>query len=60
MDLKPFMKKYLDDVLVVAGCLAIIGATFLWSVVAGLYVVGLSLIGAGVVVRYERKRGEKK
>lgn len=43
------MKKYLDDLLVLCGCLLILAATYLLCPIAALYVAGVMLIIAGVI-----------
>ena len=40
--------KYLEDILIVGGLVSIITASFLWSAVAGVYVLGGSMLGLGV------------
>ena len=40
--------KYLEDILIVGGLISIITASFLWSVIAGVYVLGSCLFGLGV------------
>jgi hypothetical protein len=42
--------KYLEEVLYLSGCLLIVAATALLSWIAALYVVGVMLILAGVLV----------
>jgi hypothetical protein len=44
------MGKYLDDLLVVAGCGLVVYATYLLSGIAALYVGGFSLIALGIIV----------
>jgi hypothetical protein len=47
---KSFFGKYLEEVLYLSGCLLIVAATALLSWIAALYVVGVMLILAGVLV----------
>lgn len=42
------MKKYLDDILILLGLGAIIGATYMLSTIAGIYTTGAALLGLGV------------
>ena len=42
------MKKYLDDLFILAGCGLVIFATAKWSEIAALYVSGVLLIGFGI------------
>jgi uncharacterized membrane protein len=47
------MKKYIEDILLISGSVAVITATFLitvvtWNCVAGLYVLGAFLLAFGV------------
>ena len=52
------MKKYFDDILILAGCGLVIYATSLLSGIAALYVAGFMLIGLGVLVALGDRRGE--
>jgi hypothetical protein len=45
-----FFRKYLDDLLVLAGCGCILYATSLWSRMAFWYLAGLFLIGFGFMI----------
>lgn len=47
--MRAFLRKHLDDVLVPLGLGFLVFATFLWSVVAGFYAVGVALIVIGVL-----------
>lgn len=47
--MKAFLSNYLEEVLYLSGCLLIVLATALLSVIAALYVVGVMLIIAGVL-----------
>jgi hypothetical protein len=47
---KTFLRKHLDDVLILAGAGLVVYATALLSAIAALYVGGLLLIAAGVLV----------
>ena len=40
--------KYIEDILILSGLFFITTASFLWSVVAGVYVLGGCLFGLGV------------
>jgi len=40
--------KYIEDILIISGLLLIIIATFLISVIAGIYLLGLVLFGLGI------------
>jgi hypothetical protein len=51
--------RYLDDVLVVLGCILIVGATASWSLLAAVYVAGGILILAGIVVSMAERLGPK-
>ena len=53
------MGKYLDDILVILGCICLVVATALWSEIGAFYVSGVLLIGGGVVVGLGDKRGKK-
>ena len=45
-----WLAKYLEDLLVVLGCLCILYGLSLWSVIVTWIVGGLMLAGAGVVI----------
>ena len=40
--------KYIEDILILGGLACIVRATFLWSEIAGIYALGVSLFGLGV------------
>ena len=40
--------KYLDDILIFGGITAIVTATFLLHVIAGIYVLGASMLALGI------------
>jgi hypothetical protein len=40
--------KYLDDILILGGITAIVTATFLLHTVAGIYVLGASMLALGI------------
>jgi hypothetical protein len=48
--MKTFLRKHLDDMLIAAGAGLIISATALLSGIAALYVGGVFLIAAGVLI----------
>ncbi len=53
MPLKKFMRRYIDDVLIIGGMVAITAATFLLSPVAALYVFGgFSLASGAYIARH--------
>lgn len=50
--------KYIEDILIFGGLVLTIIATFLWSKIAGLYVLGGCLFGLGVYfAKYPLKKG---
>ena len=52
------MKNYLDDVLVIIGCLVLLFATYQLSLIAFWYLLGVLLIGAGITIGIsERRKG---
>lgn len=52
-----FIKKYIEDMLVLSGLTIIVIATFLLSTIAGLYCLGGSLFGLGIYfTRYPFKK----
>lgn len=53
------MGKYLDDVLIFAGCGLIVYATYLLSGIAAMYVGGFLLIVLGILVGISGKRVDK-
>jgi hypothetical protein len=48
IQLKKFIIKYLEDILIMSGLLIIVTATFLISSIFGMYVLGLILFSLGV------------
>lgn len=46
--LKAFITKYLEDLLILSGLIIIIKATFLLSLIAGMYCLGLILLVLGI------------
>ena len=55
------MKNYIEDVLIIAGLTVIVYATFLWSVVGGLYCLGAALLGVGIfLAKFPLSGGKKK
>ena len=48
--MKTFLRKHLDDVLILAGAGLVVYATWVLSWVAALYVAGALLIAAGVLI----------
>ena len=55
--MKNIMTKYMEDILILSGLLIIIIATFLISIIAGLYITGITLFGLGVYFsKYPLKR----
>ena len=54
------MGKYIEDILIILGAAVIAGATFMLSVVAGLYASGVILVLLGVgLAKYAGKKGGK-
>jgi hypothetical protein len=47
--MKTFLQNHLDDVLITAGAVVIIYATYLLNTIAALYVLGVFLIAVGVL-----------
>jgi len=45
-----FIKRFIDDLLVVAGCVAILVGLAQWNLVITWVVAGLMLIGWGVLI----------
>ena len=43
-----FIGKYIEDILIVSGLFFIVAATFMLSVIAGLYCLGATLLGLGI------------
>ena len=53
-----FITKYIEDALIFSGLAVIVTATFLWSSIAGIYTIGVCLLGLGVwFARNPVKRG---
>jgi len=48
--MKKFLRRYIDDVLLLAGCGCILIGLALWSPIATWIVAGLMLIGYGVLI----------
>ena len=48
--MKIYLRKNLDDVLLIAGCILIAVGVALWSIPAALIVAGAELIGFGFLV----------
>jgi hypothetical protein len=44
------MKRNLDDILLIAGCICIVTGVALWSIPAALIVAGIALIALGFLV----------
>lgn len=58
--MKKFLTDYIEDICIFAGLVVIIVATFLISTIAGMYVLGVSLVLLGAYfTRYPLKRGDK-
>jgi hypothetical protein len=58
--LRKFFARYIDDVLIIGGMVAITAATFLLSPVAALYVLGVFLLMSGAyIARHPPKDGGK-
>jgi len=54
------IKKYLGDVMVVTGAGVLVYATWQWSSIAGWYVLGVMVMGAGIIYEMAAmKRGTK-
>lgn len=53
------MRKYFDDILVTAGSLLIVYATYRISLTAALYVAGFLLILFGILIGISWKKVEK-
>lgn len=51
------MKKYLDDFLLIVGCIFIVTGVALWSIPAALIVAGAVLIGFGFLVGKKMANG---
>ena len=43
-----FLRKYIEDILILGGLAVIVGTTFFISMVIGFYVLGSALVGVGV------------
>ena len=43
-----FINQYLEDILIISGLAFIVKATFLLSKIAGLYCIGVFLLGLGI------------
>lgn len=43
-----FIKKFIEDILILGGLTVIVIATFLLSKIAGLYCLGVVLLGVGI------------
>ncbi|MDT8717612.1 hypothetical protein IAI10_13145 [Clostridium sp. 19966] len=43
-----FMKKYIEDILILSGLILIVNATFLLSKIAGFYCMGFILLALGI------------
>lgn len=53
------MKRYFGDCLVIAGAGVLVYATFMWSNLAGWYVLGSLLVVGGIIVELAGyKRGK--
>jgi hypothetical protein len=48
--MRKFIENYLEDALVLAGCLAVLIGLSLWNTVVTLVVAGAMLIGLGLLV----------
>jgi hypothetical protein len=58
LHLVAFIASFMEDICIFSGLGFITGATFLWSKIAGYYVLGLCLLGVGVyLARNPIKRG---
>lgn len=52
------VSRYSGDALVLAGAVAIVYATSLWSVIAGWYAAGIMLVACGVLIEVSSRGGE--
>jgi len=53
--------KYIEDILIIGGLAFIVIATFLWSMIGGIYAAGCCLLGLGVFfAKYPAGRGRNK
>lgn len=52
-----WLNLYLDDILIFGGLACIVGATFLLSKIAGLYVLGVCLLLLGIFVATHPSEG---
>jgi hypothetical protein len=43
-----FIIKYIEDILILCGLAVIVATTFLLSTIAGLYILGVVLLGLGI------------
>lgn len=43
-----FLRKYIEDILILGGLAVIVGTTFFINMIIGFYVLGSVLIGVGV------------
>lgn len=58
--MKKFIANYIEDILIFSGLVVITVATFLLSVIAGLYVLGALLVALGCyLAKYPIKGGDK-
>lgn len=48
MGVSKIIEKYIDDVLILGGLAAIVAATFMLSVIAGIYAFGVCMLALGV------------
>lgn len=45
-----FLRKYIEDMLILGGLAIIVGTTFFISIKIGFYTLGVSLVGIGIYV----------
>jgi hypothetical protein len=45
-----FINKYIEDILIFSGLAAIVAATFMLSIIAGVYCFGVALLVIGVLL----------
>jgi hypothetical protein len=45
-----FINKYIEDILIFSGLAAIVTATFMLSIIAGIYCLGAALLAVGVLL----------